>query len=136
MIISGWGIFLIFTTNQAISQILVPYPPFGLATITIMNLAAYLILVGIYDSARLVSSNNHLRISVYKNAMESKLLGPIGDAEVGKLVEKTVKDISKHQDKLEQDTQQRLEFDEDELKKYVDFVIKEVHQKGKTEPHY
>ena len=50
MIISGWGILLIFTTNQAISQILVPYPPFGLATITIMNLASYLMLVGIYDS--------------------------------------------------------------------------------------
>ena len=129
MIISGWGIFLIFTTNQAISQILVPYPPFGLATITIMNLASYLILVGIYDSAKLVSTNTQLRKSIYQQAMNSKLLGPIGDAEMGKLVEKTVKDISKQTAKLNQDMQQGIELDKVELKKYVDFVMKEVRQK-------
>ena len=39
MIISGWGIFLIFATNQAVTQIVGPYPPFGLSTITVMNLA-------------------------------------------------------------------------------------------------
>jgi hypothetical protein len=95
-----------------------------------MNLASYLMLVGIYDSARLVSSNNQLRISVYKNAMESKLLGPIGDAEIGKLIEKTVNNISKRKDKLEENTQQILDLDQTELKKYVDFVIKEVREKG------
>jgi hypothetical protein len=130
MIISGWGIFLIFTTNQAISQILVPYPPFGLATITIMNLASYLILVGIYDSARLVSTNTRLRKSIYQQAVESKFLGPIGDAEMSKLVERTVKDVSKHRNilELEEDTKQRMELDQTELKKYVNFVIKEIHK--------
>ena len=67
--------------------------------------------------------------NIYKKAMESKLLGLIGDAEVGNLVEKTVKDISKHKERLEQDVLQPLEFDEDELKKYVSFVINEVKKK-------
>ena len=116
MIISGWGIFLIFTTNQAISQILVPYPPFGLATITIMNLASYLMLVGIYDSAKLVSTNTRLRKSIYQQAVESKLLGPIGDAEMSKVIEKTVKVISKQTDRLDQDMQQGIELDKVELK--------------------
>ena len=135
MIISGWGIFLIFTTNQAISQILVPYPPFGLATITIMNLASYLMLVGIYDSAKLVSTNTRLRKSIYQQAVESKLLGPIGDAEMSKVIEKTVKVISKQIDTLDQDMQQGIELDKVELKKYVNFVMNEVGQKGKTEQH-
>lgn len=36
MIISDWGIFLIFGANQQASQIVAPYPPFGLATITVL----------------------------------------------------------------------------------------------------
>ena len=60
MIISGWGIFLIFAANQAAIQIVSPYPPFGLATITVLNIAGYLMLLGIYNSASLVSTNNRL----------------------------------------------------------------------------
>jgi uncharacterized membrane protein len=44
MIIAGWGIFFIFSANQAATQIVSPYPPFGLATLTVLNLASYLIL--------------------------------------------------------------------------------------------
>jgi hypothetical protein len=45
------------------------------------------------------------------------------------LVEKTVKTISKQTDRLEQDMQQGIELDKVELKKYVDFVVKEVKKK-------
>ena len=55
MIISGWGIFLIFSANQGEAQIAGPYPPFGVATITVLNIATFLMLVGIYNSAVPVS---------------------------------------------------------------------------------
>ena len=84
MIISGWGIFLIFGANQATTQIVAPYPPFGLATITVLNIAAFLMLLGIYNSATLVSANNNLRKSIHKHALESRLLGLIGHAEMEK----------------------------------------------------
>ena len=77
MIISGWGIFLIFAANQASAQMLTPYPPFGLATITVLVSASYLMLLGIYNSATLVSANNELRRSIHKHALESKLLSAI-----------------------------------------------------------
>jgi hypothetical protein len=67
MIISGWGIFLIFGANQAAVQIVGPYPPFGLVTITVLNVAAYLMLVGIYNSAALVSTNNRVCVNLYVN---------------------------------------------------------------------
>ena len=51
MIISGWGIFLVFAANQAATQIVSPYPPFGLITVTVLSLAGYLMLMGIYNSA-------------------------------------------------------------------------------------
>ena len=61
--------------------------------------------------------------------MESKLLGPIGDAEMSRVVEKTVKVISKQTDRLDQNMQQGIELDKLELKKYVDFVMNEVKKK-------
>jgi hypothetical protein len=48
MIISDFGIFLIFAANQAIVQIVSPYPSFGLSSITVLNIATFLMLLGIY----------------------------------------------------------------------------------------
>jgi hypothetical protein len=132
MIISGWGILLIFGANQAAAQIVAPYPPFGLATTTVLIMASFLMLLGIYNSATLVSANNNLRKSIHKHALESRLLRLIGHAEMEKEIEKTVKKIAQDKDSLEADIteQQPIELDEKELKKYVDFVIREV-KKGR-----
>ncbi|RPI82947.1 MAG: hypothetical protein EHM34_06095, partial [Nitrosopumilales archaeon] len=48
MVIAGWGIFFIFSANQAATQIVVPYPPFGITTITVLNMASFLIVLGIF----------------------------------------------------------------------------------------
>ena len=87
-------------------------------------------LLGIYNSATLVSANNELRKSIHKHASESKLLGLIGHAEMEKGIQETVKKISQDKESLERDIEQPVELDEQELKKYVDFVIREV-KKGK-----
>ena len=88
MILSGWGIFLIFGANQAAVQIVAPYPPFGLATRAVLNLAAFLMVV-------LVSANNQLRTSIHKHVLETRLLRLIGHAEMKKEIEKTVKKLLK-----------------------------------------
>ena len=51
MMISAYGLILIFTSNQASLLLNTPYPPFGVITISIMGLSSYLVLVGIYSSA-------------------------------------------------------------------------------------
>ena len=128
MIISGWGILLIFSSNQAATQIVLPYPPFGLVTITILVVASYLMLVGIYNSATLVSANNELRRTIHKRALESKLLGAIGHAEMEKEIQKTVKQVSSDKDELEKEFEEPVELDELELEKYIEFVVKEVRK--------
>jgi hypothetical protein len=75
MIISGYGFLLLFSANQSTSLVLGPYPPFGTITITILIIGAYLIMIGIYKSATLDSTNIYLRISIHEIAKESKLLG-------------------------------------------------------------
>jgi hypothetical protein len=132
MIISGWGILLIFSSNQAATQIVSPYPPFGLATITILLSASFLMLLGIYNSATLVSANNELRRSIHKHAMESKLLGAIGHAEMEKEIQKTVEQVNKDKHDLEKDLQEPVELDEMELEKYMKFVIDEVKKGTKA----
>lgn len=128
MIISGWGILFIFSSNQAVTQVILPYPPFGLPTLTILVTGTYLMLLGIYNSASLVSTNNELRKSIHKRALESKLLGSIGHAEMENEIQKTVKKVSRDQNIIEKELQEPVDFDQVELKKYVEFLMKEVRK--------
>ena len=131
MIISGWGILLLFGTNQATNQVLAPYPPFGLATITVLILASYMMLVGIYNSARLVSVNSTLRKTIQKHTLESNLLESIGQAEMENEIRKTVNSIIQDKDIIKMPIDTNLEFDKKELRKYIDSVITEVKQREK-----
>lgn len=126
MVISGWGIFLIFAANQAAAQIVNPYPSFGLSSITVLNIAAFLMLLGIYNSATLVSANNNIRKFIRKHALESRLLDLIGQAEMEKEIQKTVKKITQNKDNLERYKEAEFELDEKELKKYINSVIRET----------
>ena len=130
MIISGWGILLLFGTNQASNQVLVPYPPFGLATITVLILASYMTLLGIYNAARLVSVNLTLRKTIRKHALESNLLESIGQAEMENEIRKTVNRIIQDKDIIKMPIDTKLEFDKNELRKYIDSVITEVKHEG------
>jgi hypothetical protein len=133
MIISGWGMFLIFAANQAAVQIVSPYPPFGIATITVLNIAGYLILLGIYNTASLVSTNNELRKTIRKHTLQSNLLDLIGHAEMEKEIQKTVTEIVESRDILDITKEREIELDEKEMRRYIDIVIKEV-KKGKRSP--
>jgi hypothetical protein len=132
MIISGFGIFLIFAANQAATQTIPGiYPPFGLLTITVLNIAAFFMLLGIYNSATLVSANHTLRKLIRKHALESKLLGLLGHAEMDNEIRKTVKEITQDKGSLERHKEVEFEFDEKELEKYIDSVIKETKKEHK-----
>jgi hypothetical protein len=122
MVIAGWGIFFIFSANQASTQIIAHYPPFGITALTIMNLAAFLMVLGIYNSATLVSTNTSLRTSLHKHAL--KLLKPIGRAEMEREIQKTVLKISEDKEIAKISGDEHFEFDKEELKKYLNEVIK------------
>ena len=130
MVISGIGVLLIFSANQATALTLIPYPPFGLTTITILPIGAFLMMLGIYNYATLVSENINLRKSIYKITQESKLLDLIGQAEMEKEIQKTINRIVKDKDILRASPGIKLELDEIELKKYLDEVIRESKKKN------
>ena len=84
-------------------------------------------LLGIYNSAILVSANNSLRKFIHKHAL--KLLNPIGQAEMQKEIQRTVKKISDRNEIASITTETSLELDEKELKKYLHHVIEEVKKR-------
>lgn len=128
IIISGYGFLLLFSANQSTSLVLGPYPPFGISTITILIIGSYLIMVGIYKSATLISANVELRKSIYEIAKESKLLHLIGTAEMEKEISKTVSKIMDKTNKSQEPPETSRELDEQELKNYLDEVIEEMRK--------
>ena len=91
MIISAYGLILLFVSNQAIVLVNAHYPPFGMATISFIGLSSYLVLLGIYSSAISVSEDSKLRQSIRNLAVqESKLLDSIGTAHMEQEIQKRV----------------------------------------------
>lgn len=128
IIFSGTGILLIFASNQANNLTLTSYPPFGLATITILPIATFLTLIGIYNSALHVSANIAVRKYINNFAFESKLLDILGKAEMEKELQLTVTHIVKKHNLLEV-PEKDIELKDKELNTYIDNILKEL--KGK-----
>jgi hypothetical protein len=129
MIISGYGFLLLFSANQSTLLVLGPYPPFGSITISVLILATYLILIGIYTSATLVSTNTELRKFIYGIAADSKFLNLLGKAEVEREINKTVSRVQKYVSTSESFEDINFEIDENDLKKYLENVIGELKNK-------
>jgi hypothetical protein len=91
-------------------------------------------LLGIYNSAILVSANTSLRKSIHKHALESRLLSLIGHSEFEKEIQKTVSKITEDKASLEMSTETQFELDENELRRFLDIMIREVKKDDKRLP--
>ncbi len=134
MMISAYGMMLLFSSNQAVGLTLIPYPPFGLITVSFFGLAAFLVFVGIYSTAISVAQDSKLRKSIRGFAIEqTRLLDSIGTAQMEQEVEKKVIGFTKgNQDRMAEETGVQSSLSEDDIKDYLERVIHEVQrQKGK-----
>ena len=124
MLISAYGMMLLFTSNQPIGLLLVPYPPFGLVTISFMGLASYLIFVGTYSSAISVSEDTKLRQSIRKIAInESKLLDSIGSAQ---MEQRVIASTKAAQNRMTDESGIETSLTEEDVKQYMEIMLKEI----------
>jgi hypothetical protein len=128
-IISASGLILFFVAGSA-TVYQTPYPPFGLATISLIGLSSYLVLLGIYSLAISVSEDERLRRFTMKTAKEFMFLHSMGIAEQGQEIEKRV---TKFKDNIVEDTGIEPSFNEEDMKQYLHWALDEV-QKKKMEP--
>ena len=126
--ISGFGFFLLFTSNQALLMSINPYPPFGIATITVMGLSAYLVIIGIYMSTISLSQDAELRQSIRRVARsQSKLFDSMVSAEIEKEIEKRVMEVIRTRSvEMEDETGVEPSLNDQEIHDYLKQVIREV----------
>ena len=130
LIISAYGLLLLLLSIQILGIIVVPYPPFGILTISIAGMASYLVFVGIYGSAVTMTENSKLRTEIRKAVTEFKFLDSISSAQLENQIEKEVVAVSKNfRDKLLEETGIHLDMDEGDVKDYVQEVLNEIKKK-------
>ena len=135
--ISALWFVLLFTSDQAIVLITVAYPPFGVAAISFVGLSSYLIFVGIYYSAISLSYDDRVRREIKKFAAdESKLLDSIASAQYEKVIEEKIAAIRQIQDSATQSLGVQPSLGEDEIRKYLEDVLREKKASEKEDKKY
>jgi hypothetical protein len=128
MIVSAYGLILLFISNHAVLLVNITYPPFGLTTVSFMGLSSYLFLLGIYSSAISVSEDSKLRQSIRDNALQqSRLLDSIGTAQMEQEIQKKVLTLTKqNQDRMQEESGIESSLSEEDIKDYLKQVLDEV----------
>ena len=128
--ITACGFVLLYFSNN-ISVTIAAYPPFGVNSLSLLSLASYFVLFGLYSSALSLSQDltlrQHLR-SLAKN--DNNLLSSIGTAQMETEVKRAVgelKDVAdEHEKELAEKTGIETPVPESEIEDYLKQVIEEV----------
>ncbi len=93
--ISATGMMLLFSSNQISLIQIIPYPPFGLTTISLLSISSFLILTGLVGLAYSIAHDKKLLESVRNVVKEkaSRFLYDIGSSQWQKDIDSTVTTI-------------------------------------------
>jgi hypothetical protein len=128
MIISAYGLILLFVSNQAIFLVNYNYPPFGFATVSYVGFSCFLVMIGIYSAAISVGQDIELRRLIRKSAQkEAGLLQHIASAEMEQQITKTVLSIArKNKAVMTEETGLATSLEDEEVVRYTKEVLQEV----------
>jgi hypothetical protein len=134
LVITTIGFILLFVSEQVVTLIATPYPPFGLTSVSAVGLSSYLILVGLYYSAIFLSNDVNLRRTIRESALrESEFLESIGKAYMEQEIKSKVIDVAKNQKiNMAKETGFSSSLTDVEIERYLDEVLTEV-KKAKTQ---
>jgi hypothetical protein len=121
-------VILLFLSIQVSSLPILPYPPFGVISISFLGLSSYLILVGIYGSAISVSEDFMLRKSIRKLVIkETRLVDSIATAEMEQEIQnKVILTTKRLSDKVRKETGIESTLNDEDLKRYCKEVLAEI----------
>jgi hypothetical protein len=128
MVISAYGMILLFSSDQAIFLVNYKYPPFGLATISYVGFSCFLVMIGIYSAAISVGQDIELQSLIRKSAIkEAGLLHNIASAEIEQQITQTVLSIAKRNEvMMREETGLAASVEDEEIARYTKEVLKEV----------
>jgi hypothetical protein len=130
MIVAAYGFVLFYIAGSA-QVFQAAYPPYSITALSFTGLSCYLIYSGLYFSAISVSQDMALRQTIRKSVMEqSKLLDHIGSAQMERELQGRILTLAKKASNImEEETGVEAPMTQDEMKDYMDLVIKEVQNK-------
>ena len=125
------GLILLFLSMQVSGLPLLPYPPFGVISISFLGLSSYLVLIGVYGSAISVSEDSMLRKTIRKLVMkETKLLDSIATAQMEQEIQEKVLETTKRlSDTIRNETGIASSLQEEDIKRYCKEVLAEIKRK-------
>lgn len=127
--LSATGIMILYSSIQISTLNILPYPPFGLVTLSTIPISSYLILIGLYYSAKSVSNDRKLLQRLRKQIKNESIsfLSAIGSAEWNKNLELTVHNLSKKVEESKESTNSNLK--EDDIRRYIVDMMDEIKKK-------
>jgi hypothetical protein len=130
LIIAAYG-FLIFYIAGSATASQAAFPPYGLASVSFTGLSCYLIYAGLYSSAVTVSQDRAVRKSIRRSVTEqSRLLDSIGSAQMERELQTRVLTVAKKAaDIMAKETGVEASMTEDDMKEYMQIVMKELQSK-------
>jgi hypothetical protein len=128
MVIAAYG-FVLFITAAGATVMQAGYPPYGLANVSFVGLASFMVLTGLYNSAISVAQDVKLRESIKASTLQqsSKLLDSIGTAEMTKQIHDNVIKITKEKSSiLAAEDGVEPSLTDTEIRSYLDNVLEEL----------
>jgi hypothetical protein len=132
LLVSSIGIAMVFGSIEIKPLQYHVFPPYGLVTEAFIPLGAYLLLVGIFTSAKNVSRDAAVRKEIYKKAeSQLTLLMSIGVSQMEKELEGQVKSVEKRVNLFE--TKVEPDMKEEDIRETLHDVLNELYySKGKA----
>ena len=125
LVIAGYGIMLIFTSNQLISLFTLGYPPFGITTVSFLCLASYLLFMGLYTSSIYVAQDRKLRHDLRRSKeKQQNLMNQIGSAQMERVMIRTAEDVMKKMT----DATGVEHVEEEDYQKYIEDAVREIQK--------
>ena len=129
------GIMLLAISNVDARIYLLPYPPFGLVTISFMGISSYLLMVGIYYSSISTSMNSQIRSMIARSVdKELSFLSNISRSQMEKQIQNRVKVLTERfANDLAEDSGVGMNLKPEEIAHQITLVMKEkeamIHKK-------
>ena len=133
--ITAIGFILLYLSNH-VDVASAPYPPYGISSLSLLPLASYFVLFGLYSSALSLSQDitlrQHLR-SMARN--DGNLLSSIGTAQMENEVKRAIGELKEVADEQEKELADKTGIEtpiaENEVEDYLKQVIEEVSRARK-----
>jgi hypothetical protein len=133
--VTALGFILLYISNH-VDVTSAPYPPYGIISLSLLPLASYFVLFGLYSSALSLSQDITLRQHLRSMARNDKnLLSSIGTAQMETEVNRAIGELKEVADEEEKELAEKTGIEtpiaENEVEDYLKQVIEEVSKSRK-----